>query len=387
MPLLYIASLALTVFFFFLLLGKKRKQQHDRWLLVWLAVISIHIVGFYVSSIHPFHYLLELSSACVFLHGPLLWFYYHSLIKKDYSVHPFQLLHFIPFILHILIIAPSFVLQKLAPLHETTRTILMIAKLLSVVSYMLLLLKAIRVNRKLVKQHFSSMEDKQLDWLFWLLIGFLGISLIGAVSTFAYISWLLNNNEDLLVNLAASVFVSIIGYYGFWQGPIFTHSFIEERVVIQERVIIEERIINSASLPEIKEDKPVSKYEKSRLDEKTANTLAEQLSMYMNSQKPYLEPELTLSSLAKMLHLSTNDLSQIINRVFNKSFFDFVTTYRIEEVKKALQAGAHKNQTLLSISFECGFNSKASFNRAFKATTGYTPTAYIAALALSQKGS
>ncbi len=42
-----------------------------------------------------------------------------------------------------------------------------------------------------------------------------------------------------------------------------------------------------------------------------------------------------------------------------------------------LKAGEQKNQTLLGIAFDCGFNSKATFNRAFKKQTGLSPKEWI----------
>ena len=59
------------------------------------------------------------------------------------------------------------------------------------------------------------------------------------------------------------------------------------------------------------------------------------------------------------------------------NFNDFVNKYRVEEVKKAFDNGDHKKSTLLGIAFDCGFNSKATFNRAFKKNTGLSPKDYL----------
>lgn len=94
-------------------------------------------------------------------------------------------------------------------------------------------------------------------------------------------------------------------------------------------------------------------------------------------QKPYLEPELTLSDLATKLKTNTSILSAAINQNFGKSFNDFVNEYRVEEFKKQVQLPENKNYTLLAVAFDCGFNSKATFNRSFKKITGYSPKEFI----------
>ena len=64
--------------------------------------------------------------------------------------------------------------------------------------------------------------------------------------------------------------------------------------------------------------------------------------------------------------------NNIINENLYKNFFDFINTYRIEEMKKQLQG--ESKYTILGIAYESGFNSKSSFNRIFKKYTGQTPS-------------
>ena len=93
----------------------------------------------------------------------------------------------------------------------------------------------------------------------------------------------------------------------------------------------------------------------------------------MQTEKPYLDPQLTLKELSKKLGVNTSILSHTINKGFDKNFNDFINEYRIEEVKKMLQGDNSNAETFLSIAFDCGFNSKATFNRAFKKFNGISP--------------
>src|SRR5690625_7676704 len=96
----------------------------------------------------------------------------------------------------------------------------------------------------------------------------------------------------------------------------------------------------------------------------------------MIKEKPYLESDLTLPKLAEGLNVFTHHLSQVINEVHDKNFFNFINKYRIEEVKRKIQDPKFKNYTLLGIAYESGFNSKSAFNRAFRNFTGTTPSKY-----------
>jgi AraC-like DNA-binding protein len=97
----------------------------------------------------------------------------------------------------------------------------------------------------------------------------------------------------------------------------------------------------------------------------------------MTDEKPFTEPELSLNDLAGRLSISPNQLSQVINEQFGKNFWDYVNQHRIQEVETQFRRGVHRKQTLLAIALDAGFNSKASFNRAFKKFTGQTPSEYL----------
>jgi AraC-like DNA-binding protein len=82
------------------------------------------------------------------------------------------------------------------------------------------------------------------------------------------------------------------------------------------------------------------------------------------TEKVFLEPELSLSELAKKLKTNSSVLSAAINQHYEKNFNDFVNQYRIKEFEWQLKDPANKNYTRLAIALDCGFNSKATFNRA-----------------------
>ena len=118
-------------------------------------------------------------------------------------------------------------------------------------------------------------------------------------------------------------------------------------------------------------------YRKSGLKAEDATSLHQQLLTLMTTEKPYLEPKLSLAQLAEMLGVLPNHLSQIINQYEEKNFYDFVNSYRVQEFIVRAQSESNKNLNLLGIAYGSGFNSKSSFNQVFKKIMGETPSAYL----------
>jgi len=89
-------------------------------------------------------------------------------------------------------------------------------------------------------------------------------------------------------------------------------------------------------------------------------------------------PSLTLADLARLLGTNTSHLSRAINEGLGRNFSEMINGMRAEEVARRLDADAQGD--LLEIALEAGFSSKASFNRAFRAVHGVSPSAYRARL-------
>jgi ligand-binding sensor domain-containing protein/AraC-like DNA-binding protein len=98
------------------------------------------------------------------------------------------------------------------------------------------------------------------------------------------------------------------------------------------------------------------------------------LMILLKEERVYRDEALTLMKLAERLQLHPQVLSQIINEKMGKNFNDLINNFRIEEVKTRLKAPGEAGRSVLEIAFDCGFNSKTSFNRTFKKFTGMTPS-------------
>ncbi|MEM5516950.1 helix-turn-helix domain-containing protein [Henriciella sp. AS95] len=101
---------------------------------------------------------------------------------------------------------------------------------------------------------------------------------------------------------------------------------------------------------------------------------AARLKRHMDTEQPYLDPELTLSGLAEQVALTPRELSELLNQSLGLHFFDFVNMYRVEHAKAELLATP--KQSVLTVLYASGFNSKSSFNTAFRKHVGMTPSEY-----------
>ena len=146
----------------------------------------------------------------------------------------------------------------------------------------------------------------------------------------------------------------IIGYFGFKQGMILICTSDSEKNVAD-----------------------ITKYKTSGLSSNDAKDFLPVLLKYMETEKPYLNSQLSISELAEQINIPTNHLSQIINEQTGKNFFEFINSFRVEEVKLQISDNQDKKFTLLAIALDSGFNSKTVFNTFFKKETGLTPRQFL----------
>ena len=102
----------------------------------------------------------------------------------------------------------------------------------------------------------------------------------------------------------------------------------------------------------------------------------DQLIQLMDSEKPYLDPGLSLGSLSDMIGISANQLSQLLNEGFDQNFAEFINSFRLEMFKSKVADPKMKNFDILALAYESGFSSKNVFNTYFEKMMGQTPMSY-----------
>jgi AraC-like DNA-binding protein len=122
------------------------------------------------------------------------------------------------------------------------------------------------------------------------------------------------------------------------------------------------------------EKKETEKYSRSGLKEKQAEQYLEKLIHVMETDKPYLDRDLSIHELSVMTNIPRHHITQVLNEKHGKNFFTFINEYRVKEVISRFNDPANNNFTILAIAYDSGFNSKTTFNSIFKSQTGLTPS-------------
>lgn len=125
------------------------------------------------------------------------------------------------------------------------------------------------------------------------------------------------------------------------------------------------------------QDLPKEKYQKSRIEEDEVLRIEKRLTISMEQEKMYLNPDLKLQDVANFVGCNAVDLSQVLNLHKHINFTDYINRYRIEEFIVRVQDKSATRFTLSSLSEQCGFSSRTSFFRSFKKLKGKSPAEYI----------
>lgn len=112
------------------------------------------------------------------------------------------------------------------------------------------------------------------------------------------------------------------------------------------------------------------------IDKKELSRLLEKLNFLMIEDKIFLNSDLNLELLSNYLEISEKNCSYMLNKGMNMNFNQYVNHFRIQAFKERIKEGQSKRYTLTSIAYECGFNSKSTFNRVFKLNCGVTPSEF-----------
>lgn len=364
---IYIIGIAITFFLTLILSTKNRKSNADKILIGWLVIILIQLVLFSIVSnkeYTKFPYLLGFEIPLPLLHGPFLFLYTIALTKGKLPIRK-SYHHFISFAIAFFLTLPFllldndkkiYVYQNEGEGYKILSITIFFGILISGIIYIFLSLSALKKHRSLIKDNFSYIERINLEWLYRLIIG---LSCVWILVFFA---------DEEVIFTSVVLFVVLIGYFGIKQVGIFTNQRELESPFSETTIEVSELNVDP---------KMNVKYEKSFLKENQTKDIHKRLVLLMTEKKLYQTPELTLNIVSEELNIHPNTLSQVINSVEQKNFFDYVNTLRIEEFKHRITNPANHKYTLLSLAYECGFNSKTSFNRNFKNLTGKSPSEYL----------
>ncbi|MCR9063946.1 MAG: helix-turn-helix domain-containing protein [Cytophagales bacterium] len=357
----------------------------NKWLLLTIGLSSFSILFYvlsnYNNAVQSFPKILFLSDFVLFLYAPLYYFYLRKLLFNARHLPSRWYLHFIPFLVQVLVYLPFFLqsdkgmLEKIMNQEYTLVIIFLatgLAGLIWNIYYWNLFRKSINAYSEQYQTNFSF--EQNLSYLntvsiiqficlavwamFFLVFGLSQISDFDTVT--------LQENFIDLIWLAFSVITYFLGYFAIHQPETFKAE--------PSNISIFDDILETKVSQKILEVET----EKSEAESKaTLEPIIKDLEKNLIENKPYINPKLSLSELAQQINTQPHLLSKAINEHYQKNFFDLINGYRIDEFKRLAHQSKYQHLTLLALAFEVGFNSKTAFNRSFKKITGITPKEYF----------
>lgn len=374
MPYLFVAGITISLFLVVLLIAKPNKVVPD-YIFATLLFFSGQTIfntfwvqtGYYLQ--HPVALVIGLSAPIIV--APLIYLY-TKYQTQNIKFNRIDFLHFLPYLIVSILYFNFYFLSyedKLEMIRNeeySNRDILRISlNLLSGFIYFTLSAWRLIRFKKNMKHLFSNTEKIQFNWLLFLIIGMLFIWL-----------FVLFTNNDNLISISATIFVFLMGYFGITQVNVFNG----ENVFF----FSSPQIPNGAKTEAFDESSYDDKYRNSLMSKEEALHIHKLLRQIIKTERPYLNPELTLGQLAKLLKIHPNKLSEVINTIEAKTFYDLINELRIKEFLRQVVIPENKRFTFMSLAYDCGFNSKASFNRNFKKYSGTTPSQFLSNYSASQ---
>jgi AraC-like DNA-binding protein len=376
----------------------------NRWLSLLLGLTSVLIlvrtVAAYRDVAQVYTKMLLLPDLLLFLYGPLLYIYLRKLLFNTARPASGWWRHFVPAIGQVLVYIPFFLTDnKLLQLKIVNRdpwlqgTFLVVGLVALVYNcfYWRLCQRAIRTY--LDQHELSQSTEPQVHYLntvlsilavclglwgfFFILIG------LGNLASFDIIP--IADNYIDFIWLTLSSIVYLLGYYAIHQPELFKLPDTEHLPLLETapdfvtghalHLLTKSASANPAT-PLLINTQAVHAEDTLRTTEEISAT-KRQIDTYMLRYKPFTNPNLTLAELAAKLKMPPHVLSKVLNEGYDKNFFDFINTHRIDELKARLHNPQFRSYTLLSMALEVGFNSKTAFNRSFKKLTNQTPSEYL----------
>jgi len=332
-----------------------------------------------------FPHLLKVFSSLLLLLFPLLYLQVKYLISQHHHFQRSDLWNFAPWLLMVILNLDFYISsgdEKLILIYNTTSYYRIIGfineEIIAIqgVVYSILALRLLTKYKQKIKDYTSNIDKQVLKFqyigillsLFAWLIGIVGIHL-------SYFNIEMQFDIFIFVYLTLVLIIYVISFSALKSPEIYK---------------LDESQINSAFINKLgiklatngnstgkKTIVETEKKNKQLSEVLISDNINDKLINFIAAEKPYLNPELCLQELADKIDVKRHYLSKIINQKHNKNFYEFINRYRIEEVKALMSNPKNKNYKLISLAYDSGFNSKASFNRIFKQMTKMTPSQFI----------
>ncbi|MGR5143070.1 helix-turn-helix domain-containing protein [Photobacterium sp. DNB23_23_1] len=376
-------GIAISFFSISISMSKRPNQISDKIFVAFLLSIALPMLIALTQpyEINKFLITQRLRDFMPLTLGPFIALYAESLTQSNYALTKKSLYHFFPFLLFfvtgIFFSHFSFFDTTESVLYDAFQVAYSVTFLLSIAGYSIWLPRLLKKHRNRVLDYYA--HDKNhisLIWISWVVYsGFVFFAVAHIPILLDALHFIPSNSpfvEDSYIarNIGFVIFLCILSFFGIKQTQVFTETPSNKG---------ETAVENTVEEPDIREEPNDLVKTKSRapiIHDEQLQKYLEILEDYVKAKKPYLDSELTLGSLAEMLNIPKHHLTETLNRKLEKNFYSYINEYRLEDLKNLLLDHQNASQSILTLAYQAGFNSKTTFNNFFKKSTRMTPSQF-----------
>jgi len=363
-PSLFLIGIAQGLFLISLIAYRgSRNPLASRLIIIMLLIMILTHLGYLVIRTdlrYDVPQFFGIPMGMMFLFGPLFYLYSKAVIDSSFHWERKYWLHFVPYFLQLLFNLPflttpgifwqQFINEFLAGnlRIRPAEKVIFVIQILHLFIYLFFTFRWIQsAKRNYGNPQYIISVSSRIKWLKALFYCF-SLFLITVLSLYIFI--LFKGRYNPVTNYFYTLITSVIIY------------FIAYKLVLN---------------PELISPDFIQKYRAyMQFAGEDGERYLQKLKSLMCEAKIFTDSELKLSLLAEQLGLPSHQVSKLINEKFGKSFNDFVNEYRVQEFISRINNDEYKSYTIYGIALDVGFNSKSSFNTAFKKITGKTPSDY-----------
>lgn len=340
----------------------QRNKQANHILSIILLIANVMLLGRIAVGYYGMQELYRIATfvdGTIYIFGPLLYCYIRRLLLRENSVFQLSFVHYVPLIIYLLFYSWTLTISD-EVLNDYSGTKLLIviysiiegSGIISMSFYIVLSVLLLKTSKKREKEQYAS-DSPIYTFLTGLLIAlgvFSGLWIVNFTN-----DYILENNSFRYLSygvmwISLGGLIYFIGFYSLSRPQVFM-------------------------VHKIKERKNTDK--SNRLSSEEIITLRKKLELTLEETQLYLDSKISLVLLSKTIGTTTNNLSWLLNNVYEKKFYEFINEYRIEAFLELIQQEQYKTTTLFALATDVGFNSKSTFNKAFKAIMKQTPSGYV----------
>lgn len=360
----------------------KSKTRFSQKLLIVFFANAFFFLLYYYSYLHKIGLLggiaILFGNGIGFILGPILFYHLKSIVLPTDTFIISLYKSLIPFgIVWVFVSLPLSIAVATDYFHEFHEFYMDYEIILNQIEniyffiYLIISLKFLSQIQKLYKENYSSIHKNNLGWYKHMIFGFMIVLIIDTLCTIYELFYpILPWNVGTIVAFTLILMYAYLGYKGMFQSQILMPDFLLEKMSIPK--------IDNDVVPNDEYQKPLAIQGPKQLDtfsKDEIEKLKSRVIELLEKDKLYLNESLSLTEMASCVGISNKKLSELLNQHLNTNFYNLINDYRVNEVKERLKDNSGKF-TLVSIAYDSGFQSKASFNRIFKQKTGMSPALY-----------